>query len=263
MERVCKKTEFEVEGWRKIPPLLDILENNNIPTDVQQKMELKMIQKDPIFEQSVYAEAFKSRDLSKLKILDSLKNPDFAEQTPEQTAGKSIKHSWIYEHFKNNSTRKTKIALYVNAVIPINENLRPNDLNETHLINNVGNHCVVVSGLSNKNGKECLELENNGGCEETRFIPVDFPFYEEIQIEVNKINDKFQKNKGIERYESAMNKLGKKWAEEKWGKIENNWFALKKEPKESQKKVGVESRPKYEMLFVRGRFPCFQLKFIS
>ena len=257
MERVCKKTEFEVEGWRKIPPLMDILEQNNIPTDVQRKMDLEMIQKDPIFELSVYGEAFNSRDSSKLKILDSLKNPDLVE---EQTPGKSIKHSWIYKHFKDDSTKKTKIALYVNAVIPINQNLEACDKNETHRINDVGNHCVVVSGLNNKNGKECLELENNGGCEETRFIPVDFPFYEEIQIEVNKINDRYPSH-GIDRYKSAMNKLGKKWAEEKWGKIENNWFDLKKESKESQKKVEVEKRPKYEMLFVRGRFPCFQLKF--
>merc|ERR1719394_1325804 len=131
-----------------------------------------MIQKDPIFDISV-REALESRNLSKLKIQDSLKNPDFAEQTP----GKSIKHSWIYKHFKDNSTKKTKIALYVNAVIPINKNLSPNGENEAHPINNVGNHCVVVNGLNNKNGKECLELENNGGCEETRFIPVDFPFY--------------------------------------------------------------------------------------
>ena len=250
---MCKKTEFEVEGWRKIPPLIEILNEQKIPLDEQARMKLKITETEPIFEKSVFEVAFKLRDPTKLWIRETLKNQDNKED------GKTIKHSWIYKHFKEDSTKQSKIAIYVNAIVPINENLDVSDLNS------VGNHCVVVNGLTkwpknNPKGIECLELENNGGCEETRFIPVDFPFYEEIQIEANKIES--EKIKGIEFYNTKINKLGKKWVDSKWGKfqkVEKDWFNLKKEAKDGQKK----EQSKYEMLFVRGRSPCFQLKFTS
>ena len=248
---MCKKTEFEVEGWRKIPPLMEILEQQYIPTGVLERMKLEMIQISPIFIKDQIEEATK----------DS--SPSWREKLGKK---RFIKDSWIYEHFKNDSTKKTKIALYVNAVIPINQNLEPSERNEMHLIEKIGNHCVVASGIKVKNGKECLELENNGGCEETRFIPVDFPFFEEIQIEVKKINAKHHnQNKGVEDYYNrAMNKLGTEWAEKKWETLEKKWWNVKKVPNEGQKKAD-EAKPqwKYEMLFVRGIHPCFQLKFTS
>ena len=232
MERVCTKTEFEVEGWRKIPPLMEILEQQYTPTGVLERLKLEMIQIPPIF-----------------------KNEQIGEK-------RLIRDSWIYEHFKKDSTKKTKIALYVNAVIPINQNLKPSEKNEMHVIEKIGNHCVVALGLNVKNGKECLELEIHGGCDETRFIPVDFPFFEEVQIEVKKINAKYH-NQGVGFYNRAMNKLGTNLAEKKWGKVENNWFELRV-PNEGQKKVDeYRMRWKYEMLFVRGIHPCFQLKFTS
>ena len=220
---------------------MDILEKY-ISTDVQQRMKLEMIKSDPVFEKEVFDEAFRTRDSSNLRLRDS--------SGPEKT----IRDSWIYKHYKDN--KKSKIALYVNAVIPINENL---DASEMKCL---GNHCVVVSGLTNwpKNnpkGIECLELENNGGCEETKYIPVDFPFFEEVQIEVTKLREKHQAD---ENYKKAMNKLGKKWAAKKWGTIEPNWYELKKE---SKKKDEAKPQWKYEMLFVRGIHPCFQLKFKS
>ena len=174
MERVCKKTEFEVEGWRKIPPLMEILEQQYIPTGVLERMNLEMIRIPPIFK----------REQIDAATIDG--NPT----TWRQKLGEKrlIRDSWIYEHFKNDSTKRTKIALYVNAIIPINQYLEPSEANEVHLIDKIGSHCLVAIGLQIWNGIECLELENNGGCEETRFIPVDFPFFEEIQIEVKKIN---------------------------------------------------------------------------
>ena len=232
---------------------MDILDQQNIPTNVQARMKLEMFQSDPIFQK---------------KQLDAA----LADKDPKTWRAKLgekrfIKDSWIYKHFKDESTKKTKIAVYVNAVTPINQNLEPSGAYEPHSINNVGNNCVVVSGLTkwpknDANGIECLELENNGGCEETRFIPVEFPFFEEIQIEVNKINADYQ-NKGLEGYNRAMNKLGKTWAEKKWGTIPSKWHELKKKPKEGQKNIDEAKHDKYEMVFVRGIHPCFQLKFTS
>ena len=202
-------------------------------TSLSPKMKLKMTEDDAIFKKEQIYEARKDRNPEKLGQI------------------RLIKNSWIYQHFKDDSTKKTKIALYVNSIIPINENLEPSEKNETHFIDKVGNHCVVACGLKDKNGKECLELEIFGGSDETRYIPVDFPFFEEVQIEVIKINAKYQAGKqGVDCYNRAMNKLGKKLAEKKWEKLEKNWFEDVK-------------RPKYEMLFVRGSFPCFRLKFTS
>ena len=243
MERLCKKTEFEVEGWRKIPPLVKILDQYpmKIPTGVLERMKLEMIHFPPIF---------KKEQINQATI----------DKNPTTWRGKLgekrlIRDSWIYEHFKNDSTKKTKIALYVNAVIPINQNLEPSEKNKMHIIEKNGNHCVVVIGLKVKNGKECLELENYGGCDETRFIPIHFPFFEEIQIEVKKINAKHHnQNQGVDYYNKAMNRLGTKWAEKKWGTMEKKWW------NERRSNVG---QWKYEMLFVRGTHPCFALKFTS
>ena len=98
MERVCKKTEFEVEGWRKIPPLIEILEQQFIPTGVLERMKLEMIQIPPIFKEEQIDEARIVRNPAKL-----------GEK-------RLIRDSWIYEHFKNDSTKRTKIALYVGEI---------------------------------------------------------------------------------------------------------------------------------------------------
>ena len=247
MERVCNKTEFEVEGWRKIPPLMEKLEQN-VPTHVQQSMKLEMITNKPVFEKNVFDEAFRARDSSKLSLRDS------------SGPGKTIRDSWIYEHFSKLQTNQSKIALYVSQIIPINQNLDASN------VSSIGNHCVIARGLAkwpknDPNGIECLELEIHGGSDEMRYIPVDFPFFEEVQIEVIKLREKHNSD---ENYKNAMNKLGKKWAEQKWGEIEKNWYELKKKPKEGQEEADKAKQPwKYGMIFVRGIHPCFQLKFTS
>ena len=252
MERVCTTTEFEVEGWRKIPPLMDILEQNYIPSDVRERMKLEMIEKNPIFEKTVFDNARSKLDSTILRIADST------------SPGKSIKDSWIYKHFSEKHTKQSKIAIYVNSMIPINQNL-----DRDFQLNSVGNHCVVVLGLTrwpqnNSNGIECLELGSSGDRVETRYIPVDFPFFEEVQIEIENIR---KRNQGVEGYQKNMNKFGKKLVEKKWGQfqfIDKNWHEQKRGSKEGQKKVAeAEQQWKYELVFVRGIHSCYQLKFTS
>ena len=242
LERVCNKTEFEVEGWRKIPPVMEILEkyaSAEVP-----RMKLETITNDrghPIITQQKFNDAFQSLNIEKL-----------GNQ-------RTIKDSWIYKHFTNSETRGTKIAIYVNAVLPINQNICDHINVET--IYSVVKHCVVVKGVvdwKNENGGiiECLELENHGGCEQTRFIPVDHPFFEEVCIQVRA---KWRSN----AYKRQLNKYGKDLAGIKWGKnkLESDWYDLKKRPK---KEIEREKWPdKYQMLFVRATHPCYQLKFTS
>ena len=243
MERVCNKTEFEVEGWRKIAPLIDIIEQDYIPRDVQERIKLEMISTE-IFEKSVFLSAMRLLDSKQLKIKDS------------NNTGKTIKDSWIYEHFSKKKNQP-KIALYVTEIIPINQNF------DASRINSVGNHCVIASGLAkwpknDPNGIECLELEIHGDSDEMRYIPVEFPFFEKIQIDINKI---YQRTKNMGANDD-MNKLGKELALKKWKPIEDDWYDQKKKPKEGQEEADKENqRWKYGMIFVRGIHPCFQLKF--
>ena len=254
MERVCNKTEFEVEGWRKITPLIDIIDQDYIPREVQERMKLEMIPTE-IFEKSVFHSAMRLLDPTQLKIKDST------------NTGKSIKDSWIYEHFSksqntNEQMNQSKIALYVSQIIPINQNL------EASNVSSIGYHCVIARGLAkwpknDTNGIECLELEIYGDSDEMRYIPVEFPFFEEIQIDINKIYQ-IAKREGSKYYNDHMNKLGKKLALTKWKTIEDNWYDQKKKPKEGQEEAEKENqRWKYGMIFVRGIHPCFQLKFTS
>ena len=136
----------------------------------------------------------------------------------------------------------TKIAIYVNAILPINQNLGEGE------IESVGNHSVLVKGIKqwkNKSNEmiECLELESHGASEQTRIIPVDHPFFEEVQVEIMKI---FHRYKGSDTRSSRLNNYREKLATIKWGKMEKNWYELK-----------------YEMLFVRAIRPCYQLKFTA
>ena len=200
-------------------------------------------------------------------IITQEKFKDAYEELSIQTLGneRTVKDSWIYKHFKESKTKNTKIAIYVNAVVPINEKLC--DRIDGNQIHSVGNHCVVVKGLAQwKNLKgdniECLELENNGGCDQTRFIPVEHPFFEEVCI---KVKATFQKGYDICRKD--LNRYGKGLAEEKFGKnkLEPKWYDLKREPRQdTQKKIKKENWPdKYQMLFVRAIHPCYKLKFTS
>ena len=168
--------------------------------------------------------------------------------------------NWIKNHFTEESTKETKIALYVNEHIPINKRLFSL---VGDVINNAGNHCVVVNGIKlwkhriNRDEElhevECFEIENFDGNEETRYIPVDHPCFEEIQGKVNDIKKKYQ---GSDPRGSRLNKLGSDLAKTKYGKkLETEW--LKNECWRQNKKFD----DKYPMLFFRCLQPCFQLKF--
>ena len=169
---------------------------------------------------------------------------------------RTIRDSWIYTHFTNSETKDTKIAVYVNALLPINQNLHGYET-----IQSVVNHSVLVKGIKEwKNEKnqmiECLELEIHDESEETRFIPVDFPFFEVVQGKVKKIFDRYQ---GADTRNSPLNNYGRQLAEMKWGKMKKNWYTVEKEPHPNSQ---IENLPyKYMMLFVRAIHPCYQLKF--
>ena len=153
---------------------------------------------------------------------------------------RTIKKSWIYDHFKI-SQRKEKIAIYVNAIVPINQNLDDYDR-----IASTGNHSVLAIGIRSRKIKhaeiECLELENPGGSEQTRYVPVEHPFFEEVQVEVKKIFC----DAGSEIRSNRLNNYGKRLAEMKYGKLENNWHKIN-----------------YEMFFVQAIHPWHKLEFTA
>ena len=228
LERVCFETEFEVEGWKKITPLIRILEKNFSPS-VLSNIRLEMKENEPI--------------------------------ENKQQAKKFI--NWIKNHLMDESTKETKIALYVNQFIPINKRLFDLDGDP---INNPGNHCVVVKGIKlwkhRINGDEelhevkCFEIENFDGNEQMRYIPVDHPCFEEIQGKVNDIKKKYP---GSDDRSRSLNKLGENLAKTKYGKkLETNWFELKTGPKT---KPHSNIDDKYPVFFFRCLHPSFQLKF--
>ena len=167
---------------------------------------------------------------------------------------------WMYDHFTNESTKDTKIVLYINRSIQINQRLT--DLVD-NAINNTGNHCVVVKRIKlwkhrinldeELHEVKCFEIENFDGNEQTRYIPVDHPCFEEIQGKVNDIKNKY---KGSDPRGSGLNKLGSDLAKTKYGKkLETEW--LNNDCWRQNKKFD----DKYTMLFFRCLQPCFQLKF--
>lgn len=237
LERLCNKTEFEEEGWRKIPPIMRIL-HENFSVEYVAKMQLIMTQLNPI----------------------NGKNHLHDDDSPYEYSEIKIKDSWIYRHFKpDNSVEKNPlpIAVYVNEILPINQNLTADR------INFVRNHCVLVKGVKEKsiNGQtvEFLELDKNSHAD-IREIPIDFPFFEKVQFDLKKI---FINNPGVDQLELKLNQYGKKLAELKYSCLEKNWYNLKKNFKtdlENDTRYN-QSQSKYNMTFIRSRIPCFQLKF--
>ena len=82
LERLCYKTEFEVEGWRKIVPLINyIKEYSNAPLS---SISLKMTELYAISEA-----------------------PDFsAKPNMSKLQGKTIKDSILYSHFEVHKQRR-------------------------------------------------------------------------------------------------------------------------------------------------------------
>ena len=138
-----------------------------------------------------------------------------------------------------------KLAIYVNQVIPINETYRDNDYSQ------VKSHCVIVTGIKQIDGVKCLVLENNGGHEPMKYIPVDFPFFEDVinklqKIEIENHNDPSNIRKKLNNYGLAL-------AQKKWKSLrkDKNWYAEENDNGEL----------KYQMFFVRGSCPIYKLEF--
>ena len=170
----------------------------------------------------------------------------------------TIRDSWIYQHFKNPATKNTKLTLYVNTSIVINEKLKEDD------IISAGNHCVIVKGIKdrwtyeanpkeqemgdmNSHYVECLEIENHSACEQTKYIPVDHPFFEEIEGRVRMIYQRFLTNNNEKNKDRSMNEYGEKLGKIKYGSLIKTW----------------EDLNKYKMVFIRARYPYYQLKFTT
>ena len=202
LERVCYKTEFEVEGWRKLTPLITII-GKHISKNILAKIQLKM-----------------------------------EKITLDISQCSSIKNSWIYHHFKDPSTKSTKIALYMSTFCQISESLLEDDT----CINDAGNHCVVVNDIVMFDNRECLLIEDHGTKRQTRYISVDLPFFEEVQFNVNKI---IAERRGIEIKIRELNKYGSKLSEIQYGKL-------------SRYKNPLRAFP---MSFIRGKCSCYSLKF--
>ena len=206
---MCNKTEFGVEGWRKLFLLVGILDDK-IPSDVIQNMELKFY----------------------------LKN---GQRLGTYT---TIKNSWIYDHFTRAETKNAKISIFVNSLFPIDQNL------DEHQIASVGNHCVLVKGIArweNENNEivECFELETHDRRDQTKFIPVEYPSFEEVQAKINEILQNYPE--GDNRKES-LNKYGEELAQMK---------------NRSQLDTNCHNEQKYHMLFVRAEHPSYQLEFTA
>ena len=258
LERLCKKTEFEVEGWRKIPPVMEILKEGGIQSDILARLKLNMIQNNE--------ENDKENGLRSIICMEQYK--EIQNNLDWKNLGeKTIRKTWIYDHFTKkdpDDPEPRKIAVYVNAGLPGRGEIGCGNVSEllnVDKIYSVGNHCVVVKGIKQWNGKECLEIDDSVGCTELKYIPVDFPFFEEVQVRIKKMAH----GKSFDEYKANLKSYGEYLFKMKFGKIEDKWYEKKKQPKKgSEKNTSEEDLPwKYPMLFIHGRFPCFQLKFTA
>ena len=96
LERICKNTEFEVEGWRKILPLIQIMKANISPIDLP-RIKLEMKRTESIIKRENFIKAMygdknsREPDVKKLNV-------------------GNIKDSWIYKHFTNSKMSFQKDA---------------------------------------------------------------------------------------------------------------------------------------------------------
>jgi len=227
LERLCYATEFQIEGWKKIVPLIKILNDyTNVPVS---SLKLKM--------EEMYA----------------FNEPVDGKFNENDCMGKTIKTSRIYKHFTNDKTKNQKLVIYVSQTVPINENYL--NLN----MNWAGQHCVVAKEIKHikigKDDVECLVLENTGRNKELNYIPVDFPFFEEIPSEIQKIEIDYENNRKL--LKSQLNKKGYEYAQKKWKKLEKkqdseHWFNIKKDGENT-----------YQLFFVKASAPIYKLKFHS
>lgn len=185
LERLCYKTEFEVEGWRKIPPLMEILENNLDPAAVS-KLKVQII------EEYVIAENRLMSQFNWQKFQNYWQDRDFDSAFNHGFMAK-IGDSWIYNHYKDDKTKANKIVLYVTQPLTINEIV---NFESPNALTSVGSHCMVVKGIKKRkfenqtdtqnHFEEFFEIENFDGGR-NRFISVQNPFFEEVQAIVEQI----------------------------------------------------------------------------
>ena len=217
LERLCNTTEFEVEGWRKLSPLMEILEEH-ISSETVKNLNVEMTMFDVI-----------DRSL-------------FSSANVRQNGFPKIRHSWIYQHFRNDSSNETKIALFLANVGYINEkigleNIRPK---------NIGNHCVIVTGLEKKINGEYLVIESFAGCERTRYISVEDPFYEEVFLNIEAKFKEFE----AEEYKPTLENRLKEYGEEVWQEFGKH-----------RRADNIMPQDRY-MSFIRAlNYSYFQLKF--
>ena len=161
---------------------------------------------------------------------------------------KTIKDTDIYHHFKKSNQ---KLAIYVSQAIPINEKYY------NLVISSAVNHCVVATGIEERNGVECLVLDNATGSIEDNYIPVDFPLYEDLLKKIEKWKPR-ERQKSLSKYGFglAKKKFQKlKDTDAKTFKNENNgtdWFNMKK-----------DGKLEYQMFFVKGYQPMYKLEFLQ
>ena len=241
---------------------MELLEKNISP-DIISMMKLESIPTQ-IIDQQKFKTALETLNPEKLVDQNNTRIKETIHENKGSKQYTKIKNSWIYTHFTRPETKDTKIAVYVNTLLPINQNL--DDYKE---IESVANHSVIAKGITtweNDNHEmiECLELEIHDGSNQDRFIPVEFPFFEEVQVKIKKI---FFCNEGSDTQKRPLNKYGTELAKIKWGqKLETEWYNVRKELKPSAKNDEEDNQYKnlkYQMLFVRAIRPCFQLKFTS
>ena len=110
LERICYTTEFEVEGWRKIPPLIELLQKYTNRLTPNLKLEMKA------------HKIFPSREI----MIDKTKNnfqefdSNFLTNTNKKfLVNYPMKKSFINNHFRQANPKK--LTVYVSQVIPINQ----------------------------------------------------------------------------------------------------------------------------------------------
>ena len=105
---------------------------------------------------------------------------------------------------------------------------------------------MIVKGVTkNWNGIESLELDNSGNGEHNRYIPVNYPFFEEVQKKIRELE-----SLGCDESGRRLDTYWKRLVKLKW-------------PNLGQFKSNSENRKKYEMLFVKSFFSAYQIKFVD
>ena len=251
LERLCNKTEFEVEGWRKILPLMKILDCY-LKSDIVSKLKIVMKEERVIQDYQLIVNEQNFKDAWDNRDFDNAFNQGFMAK---------IKNSWIYNHFKDDATKMNKIVLHVSVPLTIKEIINYENL---YALTSVGSHCVVVKGIQKRtselNSNDNLTADTQNRCEEfleienfdgsgNGYISVENPFLEEVQAIVQQIHKDLPGEEKDDERKRRLNLYGS-ILENKLNGFENHRdhvFIL----------ATVPPIPGFELDIA----PCFQLKF--